>query len=51
MRKTFWPAAEIADQPVELDLAIHERFARNDFAVDERVVHWHYVNRRNGYVR
>src|SRR5439155_21587806 len=42
------PLGEIANEAVELVDAVHERGAWDDFAVDERIVH--YVVLRNRYV-
>ena len=39
MRKTFWPSPRSRDQAVELGLAVDERLAGHDLAVDEGVVH------------
>ena len=33
------PGCEVADQPVELGLAVDERLAGDDLAVDEGVLH------------
>ena len=33
------PGGQVADEPVELGLAVDERLAGHDFAVDEGVLH------------
>ena len=43
MRNTFWPASQVAGQPIELGLAVDEGRARDDLAVDEGIGRGHGV--------